>query len=102
MTHIAMADEPDGSELWDSWKRTLLATSPRVVGKKRVFPNSKPWFDAEARALRKERLAAGVAVRVAAVTDREAARVRLDYLKRKWWATVKRKRLAHRADLSKN
>ena len=37
-----------------------------------------------------------MAVRVAAVTDREAARVRLDYLKRKWRATVKRKRLAHR------
>jgi hypothetical protein len=101
MTPIAVAGNPADEELWSPWKRTLLATSTRVIGKKRVFPNSKPWFDSEARMLRAERLAAGVAV-VASGTDREAARLKLDQLKRKWRATSKRKRMVHREKTFRN
>ena len=95
MTPMAVGNT-SGDDLWGSWKQTLLATSTREIGKKRVYPNSKPWFDIECRALRKERLAAGAAVRSTSGSAQEAARARLNYLRRKWRATIRRKRLAHR------
>ena len=77
MTKMALAAPPASCPL-PAWTDALLSSATNVIGRKRVFPNSKPWFnDAEVQALHDEKRRAGVAVRSVPVHERDAAKVRL-------------------------
>ena len=96
MTKMALAAPPASCPL-PAWTDALLSSATNVIGRKRVFPNSKPWFnDAEVQALHDEKRRAGVAVRSVPVHERDAAKVRLASLRKQWRTLTKRKRREHR------